>query len=242
MHMKKKTLKTAVACASLAGLLAIGGISAYFTDGDTATNTFTVGKVQIDLQEPHWDPDLAKDITPLQELKKDPQIKNDGINDAYVFLQVVVPYANVTVAQQDGTKAPAKADTELFSYDVKDGWVEIGDGQKDPEAKTVTHLYAYGTNTEMTALAKDAVTGSLFDWVRFANVVEDEGLEATTQNIKVNAYAIQTDNINDGKDDLDGVNNDGKVAPADVWAVLSTQNPATTVEVPENAKTDIKGE
>ena len=238
--MKNKKIKTLVAVSALAGVLAVGGISAYFTDGDTATNTFTIGKVSIDLQEPNWDPDLAKDITPLQELTKDPQIKNDGINDAYVFLEVVVPYANVTVASQDGTKAPAKEDTELFSYNVKDGWVEVGTGTKNTEAKTVTHLYAYGTSTEMTALAKDATTGTLFDWVRFANVVEDEGLEGTTPNIVVNAYAIQTDNINDGKSDLDGVNNDGKVAPADVWAVLSTQAPTTAVTVTEDAKTDVK--
>lgn len=76
----KKRMKTMIAATAMIGVLAIGGISAYFTDGDTATNTFTVGKVSIDLQEPNWNP--PKDITPNQEIKKDPQIKNDGINDA----------------------------------------------------------------------------------------------------------------------------------------------------------------
>ena len=78
----KKRMKTMIAATAMIGVLAIGGISAYFTDGDTATNTFTVGKVSIDLQEPNWNP--PKDITPNQEIKKDPQIKNDGINDPYM--------------------------------------------------------------------------------------------------------------------------------------------------------------
>lgn len=236
--MKKKNLQKAVVATALIGTLCIGGIMAYFTDADTQTNTFTVGKVSLDLQEPNWEP--PKDITPGQEIKKDPQIKNDGINNEYVFLEVVVPYENVTIANEDGTKAPEKADTELFSYDVKDGWVEVGTAKKDEKTKTVTHLYAYGTKTEMTALQKDAITPSLFDWVRFANVIEDENLEGTVKNIVVNGYGIQTDNINDGKTALDGINNDGKTSPEEVWAVLKNQAPTTNVAAEEDANTDIK--
>ena len=94
----------------------------------------------------------------------------------------------------------------------------------------------------MTVLGKNVTTGSLFDWVKFANVVEDEALEQTTQNIVVNAYGIQTKNIDDGKVSLDGMNDDGKVAPADVWAVLSKQAPSTVVADPENVNTDIKNQ
>lgn len=236
--MKKKNLQKAVVATALIGTLCIGGIMAYFTDADTQTNTFTVGKVSLDLQDPNWQP--PKDITPGQEIEKDPQIKNDGINDEYVFMEVVVPYANVTIANEDGTKAAEKADTELFSYDVKDGWVEIGTPTKDEGKKTVTHLYAYGTKEQMTAVSANQTTGSLFDWVRFANVVEDEGLEETTQHIVLNAYGIQTDNINDGKTDLDGINNDGKITPDEIWKVLKNQAPTTDVDVEEDANTDIK--
>ena len=44
----KKRMKTMIAATAMIGVLAIGGISAYFTDGDTAPTTFTVGKVSID--------------------------------------------------------------------------------------------------------------------------------------------------------------------------------------------------
>ena len=239
--MNGKKVKRIIIAAALLAVLAISGISAYFTDGDTATNTFTVGKVEIDLQEPSWNPDIATAITPKEEFPKDPKVKNIGENDAFVFLEVVVPYANVVTANDDGTKNEA-ADIELFSYDVNSGWAEVGEATKDADAGTITHLYAYGTGTVMTALAKDAATPTLFDYIKFANVVEDQALEGTTQNVVVNAYAIQTTNINDEKTDLDGKNDDGKVDPDAVWSVIANQSPATGDKQNEDAKTDIIGE
>ena len=245
----KRSVKTTATALALVGVLSIGGIMAYFTDADTATNEFTVGKVSIDLVEENWDPDLATQITPLEEFAKDPKVVNDGVNDAFVFLEVKVPYAEVTVAAQDGTKAAQKAWTELFSYDVNTtDWAEItGDVDgvtypvMDETAGTATHLYAYGSDAAMKALTKaDAETSTLFDHIRFANVVEDEGLEETDLEVVVNAYAIQTTNINDGKTAVDGVNDDGQTAPVEVWKVLKTQNPTTTVQATEDAKTDEK--
>ncbi|MBO5389943.1 MAG: Camelysin metallo-endopeptidase [Lachnospiraceae bacterium] len=233
MAKSKKNVKQLVVVCALVGILSVGSILAYFTDADTATNTFTVGKVSIDLVEENWDPDTATQITPLEELAKDPKVENNGVNDAFVFLEVVVPYAEVTVAAQDGTKAAAKAWTELFSYTVDNtNWAEVTGTIKDvtypivdQTAGTVTHLYAYGSDTELKAVAKDTETTTLFDYVRFANVIEDEGLEGTSLDIVVNAYAIQTTNINDGKTEIDGDNADGKTSPSEVWSVLYTQSP-----------------
>ena len=238
--MKKSSMRTLALTAILAGTVSIGGIMAYFTDGDTATNTFTVGKISLDLQEPSWVP--PTNITPGQEIAKDPQIKNDGNNEEFVFLKVTVPYANVVTANEDGTKSRI-ADTELFSYDVKDGWTEIDSKRViDSSSKTVTHLYAYTGETadSMKALAVNSSTPSLFDWVRFANIVEDQNLETTTQNIVIEAYGIQTQNIKDEKGNLDGDNNDGKTLPLDVWKVIENQNPSLQSPVTEDINTDIK--
>ena len=238
--MKKSSMRTLALTAILAGTVSIGGIMAYFTDGDTATNTFTVGKISLDLQEPTWVP--PTNITPGQEIAKDPQIKNDGNNEEFVFLKVTVPYANVVTANEDGTKGKT-ADTELFSYDVKDGWTEL-DSKKETDSlkQTVTHLYAYTGETadSMKALAVNSSTPSLFDWVRFANIVEDQNLETTTQNIVIEAYGIQTQNIKDEKGNLDGDNNDGKTLPLDVWKVIENQNPSLLNTVTEDINTDIK--
>lgn len=238
--MKKSSMRTLALTAILAGTVSIGGIMAYFTDGDTATNTFTVGKISLDLQEPSWVP--PTNITPGQEIAKDPQIKNDGNNEEFVFLKVTVPYANVVTANEDGTRGRI-ADTELFSYDVKDGWTEIDSKRViDSSSKTVTHLYAYTGETadSMKALAVNSSTPSLFDWVRFANIVEDQNLETTTQNIVIEAYGIQTQNIKDEKGNLDGDNNDGKTLPLDVWKVIENQNPSLQSPVTEDINTDIK--
>ena len=82
---KRRRRKAAalLTCAVLAGTAAAGGISAYFTDNDTATNTFTVGKVSLDLEEPNWVP--PENITPEQEMKKDPQILNSGDKQRICF-------------------------------------------------------------------------------------------------------------------------------------------------------------
>ena len=238
--MKKNRTKMMGLVALLIGTMSIGGIMAYFTDGDTATNTFTVGKISIDLQEPEWVP--PTDIVPQQEFEKDPLIKNDGLNDAFVFLKVTVPYANIVTANEDGTKNSA-ADTELFTYDVNSGWTELTSKQvKDTGAKTITHLYAYtgDQSSSMQSLAVEASTPKLFDYVRFANIVEDQQLEATTLNIVVDAFAIQTTNLNDGKTNLDGDNADGTAAPLEVWSILEKQNPSLEVSVNEEVYTDIK--
>ncbi len=210
--MGNKRIRTALLSTALAGVMLIGGTYAYFTDGDTATNTFTVGSIEIELQEPNWEP--PEDITPNETLEKDPQIKNTGNNESYVFLEVTVPYANIVTAKADGTKN-AKADTELFSYEVNSGWTQLGTDQNNTSDKTITRVYVYGSASACTALAADATTPALFDKVTFANIVEDQSLEGTTQNLVVNAYAIQTGDINGGK-----------TAPADVWAVLKKQAPS----------------
>lgn len=63
---------SAAACA-MVGAMAIGGTMAYLTDNEGATNTFTVGKVQVDLEEPGWDPEEGKDIVPNEEVAKNPR-------------------------------------------------------------------------------------------------------------------------------------------------------------------------
>ena len=129
----KKNKKKAGALA-LVGLCGVGATMAYFTDADTATNHFTVGKVDIDLTEDHWNPKEDKDkdgipdvqeVTPKQEYAKDPTITNTGKNKAYVFAKVKVPYRdNLVTANDNGTKNKPQS-VELFNYDVKQGWIEI---------------------------------------------------------------------------------------------------------------------
>ena len=119
---KKKVVLIAATC-MLALCAFIGGAIAYLTDSDSTTNTFTIGEVRVDTVEPNYPgngSDEVRDLVALEEVPKDPQIKNTGKNRAVMFIQVDIPMANIITAQEDGTRNP-QANTELFDYRTTDG-------------------------------------------------------------------------------------------------------------------------
>lgn len=184
--MKKKALNI-IAVTAIVGALAAGGTMAYLTDHAETTNEFTVGKVDIDLTEPNWKPEENKKIEPSQVITKDPQITNNGINDAFVYLEVSIPIENVTTANADGTRIEAK-ETELFSFAAKSEWTQI-----DKRKVGKNQIYTYSYNK---ILKKGETTTALFDTVTFANVIEGQ-LDTQNLQIPVRAYAIQTVNTGD---------------------------------------------
>lgn len=94
--MKKKIVSIALACALFAVAVA-GGTLAYFTADDAKENNFTVGNAAIELQEPSWNADNAKDMYPGQTIAKDPQVQNTGKNPVFIRVKVVDPKdVNVT--------------------------------------------------------------------------------------------------------------------------------------------------
>ena len=211
----KPIAKAALIACALAAVMAIGGASAYFTATDDKTNTWTVGNIDVELQEPLYDAaeDERENITPNKELTKDPQIVNKGNNDAFVFLKVTIPVADVKVASQDGSTM-TEAEQELFDFAINNGWTKISEEADDSNNKV--YVYAYGTADKCTALAPDATTPVLFkdSKIKFKNVVEGQGLEGTTLSIPVEAYAIQTSDITENDTD----------DPAGVWSVLTASN------------------
>lgn len=88
--MKKKTILVAAIAVMLVAALVVGGTLAYFTDkSDAKVNTFTVGNVAIDLEEPNWNADESHTLLPGARYAKDPTITvKEGSQDAYVFLKL----------------------------------------------------------------------------------------------------------------------------------------------------------
>ena len=66
--MKNKKMVKGIALGAMIAALAAGGTAAYLTDFETATNSFTVGKVDIALEEPGWKPEENTKIVPTQIL------------------------------------------------------------------------------------------------------------------------------------------------------------------------------
>ena len=210
--MRKSKKMTAGILGALTLVMVTGSAMAYFTDSEQAKNHITIGKVDISLTEPNWDkvPDKEKENT------------NTGINDAFVFMKVTVPAAELVTANEDGTKNE-KALKQLYSWEINKGWIQLGDAKAVTENGKTTafeYIYAYGSNASCSALAKNVSTSALFDKITFLNVIEGQqfadgtGLEESETEINVQAYAIQTTDL---------TSND-VTTPSAVWQVLANQN------------------
>ena len=206
-QVKKKNTKKWLIIAALVAIVvaAIAGIGiwAYLTDTESVSNVFTVGKVDITLTEPSWNANNAKNITAKMKLAKDPTVKNVGANDAYVYLKVKVP--KVKLKDGDTLKVP------LFTYQVNSGWSELTEKVVE-EDSYIEKVYYYNQNDGI--LAVNSETPALFNEVQVANITSDttyttvEGetkrlAEDTNykleQAIDINAYAIQVNNLPQGR-------------------------------------------
>ena len=189
--MKKNTVKI-MALAGILCLASVGGVSAYLTDYEKVSNEFTVGKVDIELKEPEWKPEENKKIEPSKVIHKDPQITNTGTNDAFVYMEVSIPMANVEAAAENGERLGKKVQ-ELFYFEAKDNWMQLS--VQNTESRR-TYTYAY-----KKILKPQETSESLFDTVKFLNLIEGQ-LDGQTFEIPVRAYAIQTSYTGGSSDNL----------------------------------------
>ena len=163
--MKNRKMVKGIALAAMVAALAAGGTAAYLTDFESATNSFTVGKVDIELDEPNWKPDENTKLVPTQVIKKDPFVKNLGVNDAFVYLEVSVPVRNVITAALDGTRN-ALAKTEVFSYTKNKEWTQM---ERKEIGQNMVYTYVYNS-----ILKPGEKTATLFNTVTFANIIEGQ--------------------------------------------------------------------
>ena len=117
---KRKILALALTL-SMVAILAIGGTLAYFTDTDTKTNVFTVGNVDITLEET-FDPEEAHLIpatgsaqagTLENGIEKQVWVTNNsGSDDAYVRVHIAIP----AILDDGDPTYNASANTLHFNY------------------------------------------------------------------------------------------------------------------------------
>ncbi len=208
--MKKKIL-VACLCVALAVLTIAGTTLAYLTSKDTVTNTFTVGNVQITLDEAQVNADgkpINKDGTVVADLAdaervqknsyklipghtytKDPMVTVlSGSESSYIKMTVTFSKAN----ELDAIFAPNGADmTSIFTGYNADNWIAKGN-TKDTAANTRTYEFWY--KETVAAPTADVALDALFDSITVPGSITNAQL-ATIANmtITVNAYAIQAD-------------------------------------------------
>lgn len=87
MKLNRKWLMVIALVMSLTMVTA--GTLAYLTDRDTEVNVFTMGDVDIELDEKF---EQDSELIPGVDIEKEAIIKNVGKNDAWVWLSVLLPY------------------------------------------------------------------------------------------------------------------------------------------------------
>ena len=187
--MKKKITAIAlVVC--LVAVAIVGGSLAYFTDEEKATNTFTVGNVDITLTEPKWVEEKST-LIPGREIAKDPTITVEETSQrAYTFMKVqlsddfaklIADYATaqeISLTNETEMKAligewfSSTVQPKIMKYSLTENYVILGVlSPKDP-GQSVTYFDAITVPAE--------VVGSM---------IKADG----TYEIYITAYAIQAE-------------------------------------------------
>ncbi|WP_052446676.1 TasA family protein [Candidatus Soleaferrea massiliensis] len=195
MSLKKITL--IVSAVALVAIIAVGGTLAWFTDSKDVVNTVTYGDVKIDLQEPNYDPEDAKNITPGEEITKDPTITNTGVNDAYFRAKLVIggDLIGTETTDAEGNKHIITEEDIIACLNIGSDWTRVGD---------------YFYFNEVRANGEEAV---LFTKVTLPNYWDGK-IAGKTLTIEVKAEAIQSDNFTpkaDGSWDI----NENLIKPAE---------------------------
>lgn len=179
-----------------AAAIAVGGTLAYLTASSSASNEFQVapeldGKIKV--VEENWDTEAAKNILPSQTVAKDPKLKNESPVDVYAIMQVSVPYKEIVTADSEGN-VQNSATMELFTYQVKSKWTELGEAQLSDDGTARIHTYLYAE-----PLKADTETDTVFDEVTLANAIDGQ-IDGSSLTIDVDGFAIQTEGFASGEE------------------------------------------
>lgn len=213
--MKKKSILIAGLSVMIIASMAIAGTLAYFTNTQTATNTFTVGNVAITLNEAPvsksgdtWTADNTaarvtenaySNVYPGAVLPKDPTVTvNTGSSDAYVRVKATVSHATAwkaACAEHHITDL-----TAIFGGYVDADWARAAITE-DTTADTITYVYNYVGGANAGRLAAAGTTGALFTSVTIPAAFTGAELSAIGANngftMNIVADAIQAEGFAD---------------------------------------------
>lgn len=201
--MKKRSLLVLCSLLLLAAVSAMGTL-AYLTDTDHAVNTFTVGQVDITLDEAAVDKNgeliLDEEGNPVERVKgneyhlipgqtyiKDPTVtvKADS-EESYIRMKVTIN----CLAELDTIFAPEGADlTAVFGGYDPEIWIYAGE-VRDADANTITYEFRYKEVVE--GGEEDVVLEPLFVTFTLPGEITGEELK-TIQDLTITVYghAIQ---------------------------------------------------
>lgn len=206
----KKKLMTVLALV-LVIAMSVAGTYAYLTSADRVVNTFTVGDVQIKLDEAKANTDgtlvegaarvdaNSYKLLPGHTYAKDPMVTVlEGSEKCYVKMTVTFSDA----AALDAIFAPNGADmTSIFNGYDSATWIYKGNTE-DTTANTRTYEFWY--KAPVAAPNGDVALEALFNSITVPGTINNAQLKTIEgMTITVNAYAIQADGFADAADAWD---------------------------------------
>ena len=206
--MKKKLLIMSVAMV-LVCAFAVGMTIAYLTSTDRVVNTFTVGNVQIKLDEAKVDAygepvgspaprvkDNTYKLIPGHTYTKDPTVTVlSGSESSYIKMTVTFTEA----AALDAIFAPNGADlTEIFNGYNPANWIYKGNTENTGNNTRTYEFWYKEVVPAVPATAEDVALDALFDSITVPGNINNNQLATIAgMTITVNAYAIQADGFAD---------------------------------------------
>ena len=189
-----KKILALLMCAVLLVGASIAGTVAYLTSQDTVTNTFTVGKVEITLDEAKVDEDgqattdpRVKEneyhLLPGLSYDKDPIIHVAADSeDCYLFVRI-----------DNGIAAIEDSANTVAAQMAANGWIKAGDYED-------TYVYVGTEEGASTPLAVEAGANiPVFATIKIEKTIDNDILAAyADEEITVYAYALQADGIASG--------------------------------------------
>lgn len=207
--MKKKILALSM-CIALAAIAIVGASLAYFTDTKTATNTFTMGDVQIKLDETNVNDPKGDRVTsnvynvyPGAVVTKDPIVHNIGKNGAYIRATVNVSnWMNLVGAYYPDFKETFpndgyKAALNLLVGELGEGWSVVGVEAGD--VFTIGQFDAKFILKYDGVLASGTDTTAMFQTVTIPAGIDNANADSFDE-VKVVAQAIQADGFDTWED------------------------------------------
>lgn len=194
--MKKKIVALCL-CIALA-VVAIGGATlAYFTDTEDVTNTFTVGNVDIKLDEPEWTE--GSKLVPGTEISKDPTVTVvKGSEECYVRILMTISNSSQWDAIFNADKT-LTIENFFKGYDPAD-WTYIKNTE-NANGNTRTYEFRYKEAVNALNANADVKLPALFTDIVVPSTLTGTQI-ATLSNFKIviEAQAIQTASFNNDVD------------------------------------------
>lgn len=206
--MKKSKVLITALCAVLLVIVSVLGTLAYLTSQDEVVNTFTVGKVNISLDETAVNADGTEiagadrvkennyHLIPGQTYIKDPTLTVKAKSeDSYVRMILTLNCAD----EFDAIYAPDKADlTTIFNgYDAVN-WV-YENVTRDTAKNTITYEFRY--KEIVTKSTTDTKLDALFDSITVPSAFDSKDMESIANlKITVIGQAIQATGFADADD------------------------------------------